>query len=438
MSVESAPRAEGERLSLFEGFGVELEYMVVDAETLDVSPTVDRLIEDQSGEVASEVEVGEISWSNELVLHVVELKTNGPAAELEPLPERFQASVGRAGELLERRALRLLPTAMHPWMDPATETRLWPHEYSRVYETYDRIFTCQGHGWSNLQSAHLNLPFANDEEFGKLHAAIRVVLPLLPAIAASSPIADGRVSRWRDYRMEVYRTNSARVPEVAGLVVPEPAFSEGEYRERIFEPMMRAMAPLDPARVLEQEFLNSRGAIARFGRGSVEIRVVDVQECPLADVAIVAATVSALRALVEERHASRRQQRGFDTGLLAGMLRETTRHAELAGVDSKLAEALGRRGARDAAQVWEAVIESGVEAGTVAPLFERPLEHLLSRGTLSTRILRALGLTGGGEASRAGGRAAGAVPMSEAPSRQRLRAVYGELADCLAAGRLFG
>ena len=32
--------------------------------------------------------------------------------------------------------------------------------------------------------------------------------------------------------------------------------------------------------------MNSRGAIARFDRNAIEIRVIDVQECPKADLAI--------------------------------------------------------------------------------------------------------------------------------------------------------
>ena len=76
----------------------------------------------------------------------------------------------------------LLPGGVHPWMDPSKETRLWPHEYNEVYRSFDRIFGCAGHGWSNLQSTHLNLPFADDDEFGRLHAAIRAILPLLPAL----------------------------------------------------------------------------------------------------------------------------------------------------------------------------------------------------------------------------------------------------------------
>jgi glutamate---cysteine ligase / carboxylate-amine ligase len=243
------------------------------------------------------------------------------------------------------------------------------------------------------------------------------VLPLLPALAASSPLADGRLQPWRDYRMEVYRTNSARVPEVAGRVVPEPAFSEAEYRERVFAPMMRAMAPLDPEGVLEEEFLNSRGAIARFGRGSIEIRVIDVQECPLADVAIVAATVAALRALVEERWLGAAGQRAFETERLAAVLAATARDAERAEVDPALARALGRPGARTAGEVWRSLVEGAAARGELDAAFEPALEHILERGTLAARIVRSTG---------------------PEPDRARLTAVYRELADCLEGGRLFG
>ena len=72
------------RVALFEAFGVELEYMIVDAETLDVRPIADELMRDATGggEYVGEVEAGDISWSNELVAHVVELKTTDPAPSL--------------------------------------------------------------------------------------------------------------------------------------------------------------------------------------------------------------------------------------------------------------------------------------------------------------------------------------------------------------------
>src|SRR5690606_20826997 len=98
-------------LHLFEGFGVELEYMIVDRETLCVAPMADELIRRVAGAYLSEVERGELSWSNELALHVVELKTNGPAASLVPLAELFQDHVRQVDEALAPLGARLLPTA---------------------------------------------------------------------------------------------------------------------------------------------------------------------------------------------------------------------------------------------------------------------------------------------------------------------------------------
>ena len=79
----------------------------------------------------------------------------------------------------------LLPGGAHPWMDPGREMVLWPHDAHEIYDLYNTIFDCRGHGWANLQSAHLNLPFAGDAEFASLHAAIRILLPLMPALTAS-------------------------------------------------------------------------------------------------------------------------------------------------------------------------------------------------------------------------------------------------------------
>ena len=83
-------------LHLFEGFGVELEYMIVDRDTLCVLPVADQLLRDAAGQYVSEIERGEIAWSNELVLHVVEFKTNGPSRSLEQLGAVFQDHVRQA------------------------------------------------------------------------------------------------------------------------------------------------------------------------------------------------------------------------------------------------------------------------------------------------------------------------------------------------------
>ncbi len=88
-------------LHLFEGFGIELEYMIVDRDTLDVAPIADRLLEAAAGNLSGDHEDGPIAWSNELVLHVIELKTNGPAPSLLPLPGAFNTSLAKMQRLLD-------------------------------------------------------------------------------------------------------------------------------------------------------------------------------------------------------------------------------------------------------------------------------------------------------------------------------------------------
>lgn len=309
-----------DRLGLFEAYGVEIEMMIVDAETLDVKPICDELISAVAGEPASEIELDDIAWSNELTLHVLELKTNGPAASLHGLADRFHQNVLSASRTLEGFGARLMPGAMHPWMDPATETRLWPHEYTDVYHAFDRIFGCSGHGWANLQSAHLNLPFADDDEFWRLHAAIRIVLPLIPALAASSPFQDGRVGGALDGRLVAYRQNARRVPSVAGQVVPEVGTSREQYERDILQRIYRDLAPHDPDGVLRHEWVNARGAIARFDRGAIEVRVIDTQECPTADLAVVAAVAGLIRSLAVGRLSDRDLGADPATETLAGLL----------------------------------------------------------------------------------------------------------------------
>ncbi len=68
--------------------------MIVGRETLDVLPVTDEVLR-QAGEYVSDVDFRDVSWSNELVLHVIEIKTGGPAPRLEPLPDCFLSGACR-------------------------------------------------------------------------------------------------------------------------------------------------------------------------------------------------------------------------------------------------------------------------------------------------------------------------------------------------------
>ncbi len=404
-------------LGLFQGFGIEIEYMIVDRKGLAVLPVADKLLAAEAGGPASDVERGPLCWSNELALHVIELKTNGPVADLHGVHEAFQADVRRINQHLEPLGGRLLPGGMHPLMDPAAETRLWPHEAGEIYAAFDRVFGCQGHGWSNLQSVHLNLPFAGDEEFGRLHAAVRVLLPILPALAAASPLMDGRLTGLMDTRLEVYRGNCRRIPQATGQVIPEPAFTRAAYEEAILAPLYQAMAPHDPEGILQHEWLNARGAIARFDRDAIEIRVLDTQEAPVADLAICTALVAVLRALVDERVALLVEQKEWPVESLARIFLDTVRRGDHAVIDDEAyLELLGVPEVKiSAGELWLDLLERFPPAPVPGAEITGALRHLMEQGPLARRMSRFLG---------------------KEPGRDRIEALCRELAACLEEGRL--
>jgi gamma-glutamyl:cysteine ligase YbdK (ATP-grasp superfamily) len=407
-------------LGLFDGYGVELEYMVVDRSSFAVRPIVDQLLERFTGTHAGEFEDGPIAWSNELALHVLEAKTNGPAPSFAGLAGAFQTSLQRIQRELSPMGALLMPGGMHPTMDPRHEFRRWPHDYADVYAAYDRIFDCRGHGWSNLQSCHLNLPFRDDDEFGRLHLAVRALLPLLPALAASSPFCDGRFTGWLDWRLQVYRNNQARVPSVTGHVVPEAVATREQYFAEILEPMWRDIAPFDPERLLHEEWLNSRGAVAKFFRDTIEIRVLDAQESPPADLAICALVVAVLKELCAERWCDRKALAALPTGELAAVLWSTAKDGEQAVIaHAGLRAALGLPAAAGSAhECWRLLADRVLpDIAGLDSLLEPPLHALLEHGPLARRMLRAVG-TG---------------PDSE--SMLRLEA---QLADSLRQGTVFG
>jgi gamma-glutamyl:cysteine ligase YbdK (ATP-grasp superfamily) len=402
---------------LFERVGVEIEYMIVDAETMAVLPIADRFLVDEKGEPQSDLVVGSLTWSNEIVLHVLELKTGEPAMSLHGLAAPFQDAIRQATTRLAPFGAFLLPSGMHPTMDPASETRLWPHDSGDIYAAFHRIFDCSGHGWANLQSVHINLPFRDTAEFRRLHAAIRVVLPLMPSLAASSPLMEGRVTRWLDTRLEMYRHNAARVPSVCALVVPEPVESESEYRDTILDRIYRDLEPLDPEGTLRDEWVNARGAIARFHRNTIEIRVLDTQECPLADLAVAAATTSAIRRMTDEETASIDTLNALSTERLAVVLENTITNGDRAIIEDRdYLECIGwTRGPASARDLWNAIIDRGIDDGADRPRFERALEHILSQGCLARRIIRTIG---------------------DDVSKNTVAAAYRRLAGCLTRGEL--
>ncbi|UCD34989.1 MAG: hypothetical protein JSU90_11960 [Nitrospiraceae bacterium] len=406
------------KIGLFEGYGIELEYIIVRTDTLDVLPLADEVLRAAAGRYTTDYDNGVMGWSNELVSHLIEVKNVVPLPSLKGLARSFHKETEKIHEILRPLNGRLMPSGMHPWMNPRRETRLWNHRYRHIYETYDGIFNCRRHGWANVQSMHLNISFSNDGEFGRLHAAVRLLLPLIPALAASSPIAEGRVTGRLDTRLSYYSANQRRVPSITGRIIPEPVYTKSAYRSSILQKMFRDIARHDPGGILQNEWLNSRGTVPRFERSAMEIRVIDTQECPAADIAVAEAIAGVLKLLASGRWSSSEDQKSWKTAPLASILRKTGISGEKTVLDHARYLALfGFPGKRArASELWEHLVSEARSSGYISRESEAVLRVILRQGTLARRILGAAG---------------------KSPSRKRLMTVYETLCQCLASNELF-
>jgi hypothetical protein len=152
---------------------------------------------------------------------------------------------------------------------------------------------------------------------------------------------------------------------------------------------------------------------------ALEIRVLDVQECPRMDLAIAEATVAVSQALVEETWAPLADQRAWHETELEKILLSTIADADDATIDdARYLEAFGLTGTRSirAGELWQHLIETQVETRPAYASAGEALRIILREGCLARRITRATGPD---------------------PSPASLREVYLQLADCLARGQAF-
>jgi carboxylate-amine ligase len=262
---------------------------------------------------------------------------------------------------------------------------------------------------------HINLPFFNDAEFEKLHAAIRILLPIIPALSASSPIFEGKTTGFKDARLNVYKTNQKEIPEMTGMVIPEQVFTQKDYYRDIFDPISKAIKPHDAENILEYHFLNSRGAIARFDRNAIEIRVIDIQECPKADISIAILIVEALKILVSEELVSCEDQKSWHEEELFTIFNDVIIDAETSLItDMKYLNLFDIEDKCTAGEIWKKLYSRQQEYISVK--HQETIEFLLENGSLSTRILEAVG---------------------NDFSEDHLMEVYNSLGICLSENKMF-
>jgi glutamate---cysteine ligase / carboxylate-amine ligase len=281
-----------------EVIGPEHELSLVNDE-LKALPIADQVIKDYCGKIMNFVELPEFTFGKEMQLHVMELKANVPFQSPEVFEETMQKAVTTLSDFLGKKYdAHLLGTGMHPLLK-LNETGIWPHRHNKIYEEYGRIFNLQQHGWLNIQSFHLNLPYQKEADGILMHNLLANICPYLPAVSASSPIYEGKLHENVDNRLGFYKVNQREVPSVSGDVVPEYVSSFKMYRNDIIGRYSQELAKAGASKtLLFREWVNSRGVIFRFDRSALEVRVMDEQECIKSDVALSCFVRAALRGLM--------------------------------------------------------------------------------------------------------------------------------------------
>jgi glutathione synthase/RimK-type ligase-like ATP-grasp enzyme/gamma-glutamyl:cysteine ligase YbdK (ATP-grasp superfamily) len=418
---EQARRAEPKTRRHFRPFsmaGIELEYPVVDAELNPVSLVEDAL-RSIAGRPTSDVIVDGAGFSNEIADHVFEIKTAEPLRSLRDAETVLARGVARFSSTLAREfGARLLPTGMHPWLDPHS-ARLWTRSNSRIYQTYARVFDIHSHGWMNVHAAHLNLPLGREREAVAMYNAAAILTPYLPALAASSPMYGGELGPAVDNRLSWIVEHQSIIPESCGAIVPEYIESFADYRKTVLAPMYRALDSHPESSALRHEFLNARGAVFKFSRKAMEIRVLDTQECVKMDIAIAVFVRSALRYLTRRILAGRLHRPDHD--MLVHDFRQTVQSGSRARVMAPfLGEEVDRADdgsmlARDALCSVLEMARKSVRKGEDEYLDLVSL--IIESGSLSERMRAALQ----------------PEPGSGQTLMESARGVYLELADCLEA-----
>ncbi len=403
----------------FEVAGMELEYAVVDRD-LNAVPLVEEGLRALAGRPTSDVSLEHVAFSNEIAGHVLELKTPLPTRSLREAEEALVDGVSRFSALLhDRFAARLLPTGMHPWLDPK-KARIWTRSNARIYQAYARLFDVYSHGWVNVHAAHLNLPLGREDEAIAMYNAAALLVPYLPALAASSPMYDGELQEAVDNRLDWILRHQQRIPESQGEIVPEYVEGFSDYRKRILGSMYRALDRLPGAGVLRHEFFNARGAVFKFSRQSMEVRVIDTQECVKLDVAVAVFVRSTLHHLARQFQAGKLMLPAHPQ--LVEDFRACIRRGSEARVRAPHLGTLVERDAEGRAPVRDVLRALlGFARRTVrkddADYLEL-VERMIVSGTLSERIRAALERVANAD---------------DETFTEAARRIYIELADCLVA-----
>lgn len=382
-------------------------YTIVHRESMEPLPIATQVLEGTKAPAG-------MAWMAGMGAHQLTLRSTRPMRIGASASRRMVTGVRNMIRSLERFDACLLPGGAHPWLDPR-QAEPWYDDRDPFHALPASVLDRQVHGHMNAPCLCLGVPFRSDEAFARLHAAARLLLPILPALTAASPILGGRRTGFLDARLEASLHTHENLPELMGSVIPEAVFSQDDHDRVVLGPIAKTLAGHIGRDMPDAEALNARGAVPYFDRGILELRVMEPQEDPTVDLAIAEFVAAVLNALCDGRWVSTYLQRAWSETDLFGIYLQVIKDAGLtliANRDYLLMFGLLKQEQMSAGRLWQHLFVALYDE-----LSEEARHHvgrILETGCLARRILEHTG---------------------REPDHESLRSTCVELAACLRDGR---
>ncbi|MEA2318607.1 MAG: glutamate---cysteine ligase / carboxylate-amine ligase [Solirubrobacteraceae bacterium] len=233
--------------------GIEEEFAVLDAESLDMVPRFEELRDAAQAEdpVLAEAIAGELISSE------IEIRS-GRGDDIADALSRQREMRQRLFTVAAARGVALGATGTHPWADYREQRNIDTEHYRRVVEGLQYVARR-----NNTFSVHVHVGVRDAHRAVRVCDRLRPVLPLLLAISANSPYLDARDSGLHSARSQAFTKSFPRCG------IPDAFGSWDAYRAYI-EFLIRTNSIVEYTQV----WWSVR---PHFSFGTVEVRICDAQ-----------------------------------------------------------------------------------------------------------------------------------------------------------------
>jgi carboxylate-amine ligase len=270
MSLDTDRAAEAFAASTDWTVGLEEEFAVLDADTLDLVPRFEELRDaaDATDPVLAE------SISGELISSEIEIRS-GRGEDLHDAVSRQRDVRRRLFDLAAARGVLLGSTGTHPWADYREQPNIDTEHYRRVVEGLQYVARR-----NNTFSLHVHVGVQGADRAIRVCDRLRPVLPTLLAASANSPYLDARDSGLHSARTQSFTKSFPRCG------IPD-AYGDWRAYAKYIDFLTRTHSIVEYTQV----WWSVR---PHFSFGTVEVRIADAQATAGESEALAALIVAAV------------------------------------------------------------------------------------------------------------------------------------------------